>query len=72
MRSYNYPEILNWLIGIHLKSDDPREVYLAGEAIDLIKDQKKWLNRSNDMRAVYTAAFDLGYEKGLKENGGLT
>lgn len=67
MRTYEYTKIMDWLLGIHLNSDDPIAKHLAGEAIDLIKDQKKWLNRSHDMRSVYTHAYELGKADGQKK-----
>ena len=69
MRTYKFDDILNWLIGIHLNSEDPVAKDMSGEAVDLIKDQRKWLNRSHDMNAAYRAGYDRGVEDARKGFG---
>lgn len=77
MRTFNFQNIHNWLLNINLNSNDPVDKEMAGEALDLIKEQRKWLNRSLDIRAVYTDAYDRGKHDALNgtnlyENGDLT
>lgn len=77
MRAFNFKNIHSWLLGIHLNSEDPVAKEMAGETLDLIKEQRKWLNRSHDMRAVYEAAYDRGRQDALNgtnlyEDGSLT